>query len=129
MDQGLVDDEEVSPVDQAAIDLVRVQVPGKYRLVFFLLSNFSRVRPLQLFIKSIIGLLLRIICWCMYVDGRIVEESAFYSKYAETLVYGYEVCSQMVNFRIHEESCSKILQIHFLIGIPNHYHQFFLRLK
>jgi hypothetical protein len=39
----------------------------------------------------------------MYVDEGIVEESAFYSKYAETLVYGYEVCNQMFNFRIHEK--------------------------
>jgi hypothetical protein len=31
------------------------------------------VCPLQMFIKLILGLLFRVICWCMYVDERVVE--------------------------------------------------------
>jgi hypothetical protein len=53
----------------------------------------------------------------MYVDEGIVEESAFYSKYAETLVYGCEVCNQMFNFRIHEESRSKFVFVCQAAGI------------
>jgi hypothetical protein len=74
----------------------------------------SRVRSLLLFIKLI---LFRIICWCMYVDEGIVEESAIYSKYAETLVDGWEVCNQMVNFLIHEKSHSKFVFVSQNAGI------------
>jgi hypothetical protein len=45
----------------------------------------------------------------VHVDEGIVEESAFYSKYAEMLVYEGGVCNQMANFRIHEESRSKFV--------------------
>jgi hypothetical protein len=45
----------------------------------------------------------------------LVEESVFYSKYyAEILVYGCEVCNQMVNFRFHEESRSNFV---FVAGL------------
>jgi hypothetical protein len=54
----------------------------------------------------------------MYVDEGIVGESAFYFKYAETLVYGCEVCYQMVNFRIHEESRSKFVFLCLVAVIP-----------
>jgi hypothetical protein len=53
----------------------------------------------------------------MYVDEGIVEESAFYSKYAETLVYGCEVCYQMVSFRIHEKNRSKFVFVCQAAGI------------
>jgi hypothetical protein len=59
------------------------------------------VCPLQLFIKLILGLLLRVICWCMYVDERVVEKSAFYSDYAETLVDWCKVFNHVVKLRIH----------------------------
>jgi hypothetical protein len=38
------------------------------------------VCPLQLLIKLILGLLYGVICWCMYVNERVVEKSAFYSN-------------------------------------------------
>jgi hypothetical protein len=56
-------------------------------------------------------------CLLLYVDEGIVEESTFYSKYAEPLVYGSEVCNQMVNLRIHEESRSKFVFVCQATGI------------
>jgi hypothetical protein len=41
--------------------------------------------------KIVFGLLFWVVCWCMYVDERVVEKSAFYSNYAETLVDWFKV--------------------------------------
>jgi hypothetical protein len=37
----------------------------------------------------------------MYVDERVVEKSAFYSDYAETLVDWCKVYNHVVKLRIH----------------------------
>jgi hypothetical protein len=49
------------------------------------------VCPLQLFIRMILGLLFLVICWCRYVDERVVEKSAFDSNYAESKVFNHVV--------------------------------------
>jgi hypothetical protein len=59
------------------------------------------VCPLQLFIKLILGLLFCVICWYMYIDEKIVEKSALYSNYAETLVDWCKVFNHVVKLQIH----------------------------
>jgi hypothetical protein len=42
-----------------------------------------------------------LLSWWMYVDERVVEKSAFYSNYAETLVDWCKVYNHVVKLRIH----------------------------
>jgi hypothetical protein len=53
----------------------------------------------------------------MYVVERVVEKSAFYSNYAETLVDWCKVFNHVVKLRIHEKSCSKSMIIGKAAGI------------
>jgi hypothetical protein len=42
-----------------------------------------------------------LICWCMYVDERVVGNFAFYSDYAETLVDWCKEFNHVVQLQIH----------------------------
>jgi hypothetical protein len=74
-----------------------VQFPDQLHVM----TQAGCVCPLQLFMKLILGLLFRIICWCMYVDERVVEKSAFYSDYIETLVEMCKNFNHVVKLRVH----------------------------
>jgi hypothetical protein len=53
----------------------------------------------------------------MFVDERVVEKSAFYSNFAETLVDWCKVYNHVVKFGIRLKSCSKSMIIGKAAGI------------
>ena len=124
LDRHLSASSKVDQSEAVFVCIVMQAVSPNSRLVYGLPSDFcvrvphhqlhvvfwaSGICSLQLFIKLVLSLLFRIVRWCMYVDEGVVEESAFYSQYAETLIDRGEIFNQMVKVRIHEESRSKFV--------------------